>query len=349
MNESQLQQKVPQLLRAALPQAHIKLRHGPQRTTNDGLTGPDLIAEFTVGGKTKRLLIEVKVPGYPSSLLQAFQALQLASKHQRGYPVVVTDTLSERGAQLAKEAGIGFLDLAGNCWLNLGEVYVDKTAHTRLSRPPAELRRLFSPKATRVIRTLLEGHSKAWEVVKLAAASQVSIGHAYKVTHKLLQQGFLVQEQHLVRLREPGTLLDAWAQQYRIEPTTVQSFYTEIKEPATVMIRVAQVAKERKLTYAFTLHAGASLIAPFTRFTDIHFYLKEPLSDELLQALKLERIEFGGTVHVIQPYDEGVLRHLQHFNEIPVVCKTQLYLDLFQHPTRGREAADFLRREHMKL
>lgn len=349
MTESQLQQKVPQLLRAALPQAHITLRHGPQRTTNGGLSGPDLIAEFTVGGKTKRLLIEVKVPGYPSSLLQAFQALQLVAKRQRGYPVVVTDALSERGAQLAKEAGVGFLDLAGNCWLNLGEVYVDKTAPTRLSRAPAELRRLFSPKATRVIRTLLEEPSKTWEIVKLAAASQVSIGHAYKVTHKLLQQGFLVQEQHLVRLREPATLLDAWAQQYRIDPPTVQSFYTEVKDPTTVMAHVAQIAKERHLTCAFTLHAGASLIAPFTRFTDVHCYLKEPLSDDLLKALQLERIEFGGTVHVIQPYDEGVLHHLQHLNEIPVVCKTQLYLDLFQHPTRGREAADFLRREHLKM
>ena len=348
MNESQLQQKVPRLLREALPHARVKIRHGPHRT-NGGLSRPDLIAEFTVGGKTKRLLIEVKVPGYPSSLLQAFQVLQLACKHERGYPVVVTDALSEQGARLAKEAGVGFLDLAGNCWLNLGEIYVDKTAHARLSRPPAELRRLFSPKATRVIRTLLEEPSKTWEIVKLATAAQVSIGHAYKVTHKLLQQGFLVQEQRLVRLREPGTLLDAWAQQYRIDPAAVQSFYTQVKDPTTVIAHVANIAREQHLTCAFTLHAGASLIAPFTRFTDVHFYLKEPLSDDLLKALKLERIEFGGTVHVLQPYDEGVLHHLQHLNEIPVVCTTQLYLDLFQHPTRGREAADFLRREHLKL
>lgn len=349
MRESQLQQRVPALLQAALPHAHIKLRQGPRRPLNGGVSGPDLIAECTVGGKTKRLLIEVKIPGYPSSLLQAFQVLQWARKSHGGYPVVVTDTLSERGARLAKEAGVGFLDLAGNCWLNLGEVYIEKTANVRLNRPPAELRRLFSPKATRVIRALLETHTQSWEVVKLAAASQVSIGHAYKVTQKLLQQGFLVQAQRLVRLREPGALLDAWAQQYRIDPTTVQSFYTQVNDPAAVMAHVTRIAKERYLTCAFTLHAGASLIAPFTRFTDVHFYLKEPLSESLLQALTLERIEFGGTVHVMQPYDEGVLHSLQHLSEIPVVCTTQLYLDLFQHPTRGQEAAAFLRRERLKM
>lgn len=349
MNGFQLQQRVPELLRTALPHAHIRVRRWPHRATNGGMRDPDLIAECTVRGKTKRLLIEVKVPGYPSSLLQAFQVLQWAGKHQRGYPVVVTDILSERGARLAKEAGIGFLDLAGNCWLNLGEIYIEKTAHASLSRLPTELRRLFSPKATRVIRTLLEEHPKVWEVVKLAAASQVSVGHAYKVTDKLLQQGFSVQEKRRVRLREPGALLDAWAQQYRIDPATVQSFYTQVKDPAAVMAHVARMAKEQHLMCAFTMHAGASLVAPFTRFTDVHFYLKEPLTDTLLKALNLERIDFGGTVHVIQPYDEGVCHYLQHLNDTPVVCKTQLYLDLFQYPTRGQEAADFLRRERMKI
>ncbi|MBI4342293.1 MAG: hypothetical protein HY599_02875, partial [Candidatus Omnitrophica bacterium] len=290
------------------------------------MRGPDLIAEFTVGGKMRRLLIEVTVPGYPSSLLQAFQVLQWACKSQRGYPVVVTDALSERGVRLAKEAGVGVLDLAGNCWLNLGELYIEKTAHAHVSRPPGELRRLFSPKATRVIRTLLEEHRKAWEIVKLAAASAVSVGHAYKVAQKLLQQGFLTQERKQVRLREPGALLDTWAQQYRIDPAAVQSFYTGVKDPAAATAHVANVAKERHLACAFTLHAGDSLVAPFTRLTDVHVYLTDPLSDDLLHALQLERIEFGGTVHVIQPYDEGVFQHLQRLNEIPVVCKTQLYL-----------------------
>jgi len=31
------------------------------------------------------------------------------------------------------------------------------------------------------------------------------------------------------------------------------------------------------------------------------------------------------------------------------VCNTQLYLDLFQYPTRGKEAAEFLRKERMKI
>ena len=115
------------------------------------------------------------------------------------------------------------------------------------------------------------------------------------------------------------------------------------------MAQIAQATSKEDVTCAFTLHAGASLVAPFTRFPDVHVYLKEPLTDTLLQAMQLERIELGGTVHVIAPYDEGVLHHRQLLDQLPVVCNMQLYLDLFQHPTRGKEAAEFLRKERMKI
>jgi len=363
MNEAKLEHQVPELLRAVLPHGKVTVRHSPAVRTDAGLRRPDLIAEVTVGGRTKRLLIEVKSPGYPMQLLQAFQVLQWAREKQKGYPVVVTDAISARGASLAREAGVGYLDLAGNCWLNLGDIYIDKTspqplvrqgaamlpARVHVVRPSGELRRLFSRKATRVIRALLEQPANRWDVVKLAAASGVSVGHAYKVTRALLTQGFLIQEQHQVRLRDPGALLDAWAVEYRIDPAAIQSFYTPLKDPAAVMAKIAQAAADQQLTCAFTLHAGASFVAPFTRFTDVHCYLKEPLSDALLQAMQLERIELGGTVHVITPYDEGVLHHRQMLERLPVVCNMQLYLDLVQHPTRGKEAAEFLRKERMKI
>src|SRR3989338_7620655 len=203
MNEAKLEHQVPQLLRAVLPQGKVTVRHSPAVRTEAGLRRPDLIADVTVGGRTKRLLIEVKSPGYPMQLLQAFQVLQWAHEKQKGYPVVVTDAISARGASLAREAGGGYLDLAGNCWLNLGEIYIDKTSPSpqrqvispkgipsaeafgtptvSVARPRGELRRLFSRKATRVIRTLLEHPAKSWQVAALAKASHVSIGHPYKV------------------------------------------------------------------------------------------------------------------------------------------------------------------------
>jgi len=349
MDEKGLIQRVPQLIKETLPFARAKLQREPRLKEEGESFHPDLVVDLKAHGETKRLIIEVKSLGYPSQLLQAISLLKRMTERVKGYPVIVTDQISERGIALIKEAGMGYFDLAGNCYLNLGEIYIEKAAKEKIKRPAGELQRLFSRKATRVIRTLLEFHERPWEIVKLAKASQVSVGHAYKVTQKLIQQGFLTEEKGEVRLKDAGKLLDAWADQYRIEPSKVQSFYTELKDPQKLMSQITQVAKKRKSTCAFTLHAGESLVAPFTRFSEIHFYFGEEITDSFVKECGLERIEFGGTVHLIEPYDEGVFHYLQVIDGIPVVCHTQLYLDLFQHPTRGREAAEFLRRQKMKI
>ena len=59
MNEAKLEHRVPELLRAVLPQGKVTVRHSPTVRTDAGLRRPDMIAEVTVGGRTKRLLIEV--------------------------------------------------------------------------------------------------------------------------------------------------------------------------------------------------------------------------------------------------------------------------------------------------
>ena len=350
MTEKELQKEVPRILKEALPFAQIRVKRQGGGTGGRAVPlTPDMLVEFKTGGKTRKLLLKVKSLGYPSHLLQAIPMLKRAAEKVGGYPVIITDQVSERGAALAKESGVGYLDLAGNCYLNMGEIYIEKTAKEKLNRPSGELRRLFSRKATRVIRTLLELHDKSWEVIKLARESLVSVGHAYKVSEKLLQQGFLVEEQKKIRLKDAGKLFDAWADQYRIDNSKVHSFYTDLKDPKKLMSHISQVAKEKKFACAFTLHAGESIVAPFTRFTEVHFYLGEAISDDVLKDFGLEKIEFGGTVHIIEPYDEGVFHHQQVIDEIPIVSNTQLYLDLFQYPARGKEAAEFLRREKMKI
>jgi len=349
MNKDELKSKVPKLLGEILPfggtephiQSHIKM---PQ-----DMVSPDMVVKFRVSGRMRQLVIEVKPLGYPSQLLQALAPLKKAAERLKGYPMIITDSISERGASLLKDAGVCYIDLCGNCYLKIDGMYIEKSGKEKAKRPSGELRRLFSTKATRIIRTLLEFHKKPWEAVKLAEASKVSVGHAYKVTKKLIEQGFLTEEKHKLHLIDAGKLLDAWAEQYKINPSSIRSFYTGLKDTSKFMANIAQAAKRKKLTCAFTLHAGESLVAPFTRFTDVHFYLCEPVSDSILEAFNLERIEFGGTVHIIEPYDGGVFQHLQAINSIPVVCNTQLYLDLFQYPTRGKEAAKFLREQKMEI
>lgn len=62
-----------------------------------------------------------------------------------------------------------------------------------------------------------------------------------------------------------------------------------------------------------------------------------------VDALDLHIVEFGGNVHLLQPYDEGVFYQLRKPEGIAVVGNIQLYLDLYNYPARGREQAEFMR------
>jgi hypothetical protein len=53
----------------------------------------------------------------------------------------------------------------------------------------------------------------------------------------------------------------------------------------------------------------------------------------------------GGNVFLVEPYDQGVFYGIQRRNGIAIASSVQLYVDLFNYPARGREAADHLRSE----
>ena len=57
--------------------------------------------------------------------------------------------------------------------------------------------------------------------------------------------------------------------------------------------------------------------------------------------------EADGTLHILEPYDRGVLHGAYEKGGLKVVCLPQLYADLVHYERRGREQAEHLRREAM--
>jgi len=52
----------------------------------------------------------------------------------------------------------------------------------------------------------------------------------------------------------------------------------------------------------------------------------------------------GGNVFLVEPYDEAVFYKVQQRKGVWVVSNVQLYVDLYNYPARGREAAEHLRK-----
>ena len=86
------------------------------------------------------------------------------------------------------------MDLAGNCRLVFDRIFIERVAFPRPDAHQRPLRSLFSPKASRVLRVLLEDPRRAWPLTALASEAKVSLGQAFKVKQRLLDQELAAQE-----------------------------------------------------------------------------------------------------------------------------------------------------------
>ncbi|GFP21175.1 hypothetical protein HKBW3S06_00401 [Candidatus Hakubella thermalkaliphila] len=321
----------------------------------------DLVFDVQINKTRKKLVCEVKSVGQPRYLYQAIGQLKLGiSAEKDAYPIIVAPYISERGRNICKEAGVGFIDLQGNVFLKFNSILIDvqqvgvkdrAMGIDRVSVKKMEkrtLRRLFSPVSSRVIRVMLENSKEVWTLRALSTEAEASLKQTYLVTNTLDEEGFVDKKRGAITLTRPGELLDLWASSYNITINEIQTFYSFEKNPTSLMKKASALAREKGLKYAFTLHAGASLVAPFVRFTDVHFYLAGSRGF-WVKELDLRPVEYGGSVHLIIPYDKGVFYNRQIVGDMVTVSNTQLYLDLHNYPARGKEQADFLRAQKLSF
>lgn len=307
----------------------------------------DLALKVRTAGTTQRIICEVKSVGEPRYLAQAIASLtRTTQKDSSLYPLVVAPYISPEGRRLCREAKVGYLDLAGNAFLRFDGVLIDRASPNPPPRAKTRLRRLFAPKSSRIIRALLEQPGEKWTLARLAEEATVSLRTAHLVINALEEKAFVEKRRGAIMLQKPGELLDLWAQDYNVEKNRRHTFYTFVRSPSELAAKLCAHAVSKKETVALTLHSGAAFVAPFVRSPDVHAYFRGD-RDRLVKALDLRPVESGGTVHLLEPYDEGVFYRMQSIRGVHVVCNTQLYLDLINYPARGREQAEALRRQKL--
>lgn len=309
----------------------------------------DFVAKVRVGRVRKILLGEVKSCGQPRYLRQAiaqFRESGIAS--DSAYFVIAAPYFSLRGLEICRRHKVGCVDLVGNCHLEFDGVYIQRIVEEKPKPVRRMLKSLFSPVSSRIVRAMLEEPERTWKLTELAEATGASLGQTYNLSEKLALEGFARKSARGgVTLTDPAGLLDTWREEYDVAVLNeVHSFHSLERDPAQLMARVKQAAERLGAKYAFTLHAGASLVAPYVRFNDVHFYIgADP--NVWAEELGLHTVEFGGNVHLLRPYDEGVFYRLRSLQGMAVVGNIQLYLDLYKYPARGREQADFLREKEI--
>jgi hypothetical protein len=313
----------------------------------------DLIVQAEIKDrKTYFLIFEIISMGQPRYVRMAVNQLQtIKASGREYYGVLGASYVSEESKQICLDAGIGFLDLSGNCFFQFDNVYIDIKGNPNPYPNRRPLKALFSQKSTRAIRVLLCHSNKVWTVKDLSIESSISIGHASNIKKRLLEYEYIdeVKAQRGVsfKLKNPETLLKKWAEMYTYKMNRAKNYYS-LDSVKDIEEKIARYCDLNNIQYAFTLTSGSALVSPALRYNVVFVYILNSI-ETLAHSLNLKIVSTGSNVNLLEPYDAGVLYGAQEINGEKVVSDIQLYLDLQSYSGRGDEAAKSLFDNRLKI
>jgi len=328
---------------------------------------PDLLFLVTKSDKTIMIGVECKPlslgePRYVRSAIQQLKEpkniqlavqqlkkfIKLAGQDISVYGVVAAPCISEESSSICRENGMGYIDLAGNCFLNFDGIYIERKGFQNGETKKRPLKSIFSPRAGRILRVMLSDPKKSWKMQELSNEAKVSLGLAFKVKEKLLDMEYGKEEKSGVSVARPEELLEKWSEYYSFRKNKAYDYFT-LEDIRDVELKISKYCKEKQISYALALFSGLALVAPFARYTRGFVYVKDrERIQEIADAVGLKKVDSGPNFTILEPYDEGVFYGAREINDITVSSDIQLYLDLIGYKGRGEESAKFLFEQRIK-
>lgn len=306
-----------------------------------GGTGPDLAIEINAPPQRKRLVIETKNRGEPRLARAAVNELVLYREPLKDvYCIFVAPYVSPRAAEICRKQNVGYIDLSGNCRLSFDGIFIEREGRPNTFAEKRDLRTLYSPRASRVLRALLCEPDRRWKVAELAGVSEVSLGTVSNVKKLLADREWLETGKEGLTLRRPLELLTEWSESYSFRQNEPKDYYS-LKPPGETESALADVCESKNVKYALTSFSAAARMAPAVRYQRTVAYVAASL-EETASVLGLRKVSSGANVTLLRPYDEGVFFATGEYDGIRTVCPVQAYLDLVMLKSRGEEAAKAL-------
>lgn len=322
----------------------------------------DRLAQVTAGDRKWTLVVEEKRLGQPRKVRTAALQLERYLKHlpedTPRYGVLLAPFISEESAKICEEAGIGYADLAGNARLSFDQVFIETRSPENPFREKRETRSLFAPRATRVLRVLLQGPLRPWKVTELAKSAQVSLGLVSAVRQELLARewaaedvlweklsGGVSRQVRGIQITKPNAVLEAWGKADDWEKRTRTHEYSVlVNEPLELAEKLKDALADEPPV--FTQWFAGWLRHPYTTPVIVTAYVKKFPDESLLKEKLLGRrvTGGGGRLRLVLPKDEGVLHPQQTAQGFQLVSDVQIYLDLQRAGLRAEEQAEELKR-----
>lgn len=296
--------------------------------------GPEFRAE--VG--TEKLRLGLRPILHPSR--------RLVEERPAGGELLVCPHIAEPLATDLRKAGIPHADLNGRLFLTGATGLVDIRPGEIRYRSPKKGPDPFSPKASRILRSLLSRRGAEVTQEELAKQTGASRALVSQVLSQLAEEGWVRQlsssapgRPGCYQLADFDGLLDAWARrdEWR-QRVAIHEYSVLSNNPGEIGRKLVDAVGNEAV--AFTQWFAAWLRRPHTTSPVVSAYAKKR---HVLEIAPARRVSSGGNLWLLVPEDEGVWQDGREIEGFPLVSDVQIYLDLLQVGQRGPETAAELR------
>ncbi len=351
MKTNEIKKKFFQNLPFLMPDFKIQKEAGGRKSVSQNF---DVSFKICLpNGSECSLVCDIKSLLQPRLVREAAAILkEKAAKLREVYPILITTFLSDRTKELLKKEGVGYIDLVGNYFLSFKNIYIEKSVDKNSLVEKRKLKTIFKPVSSRILRVLLSEPKRKWKILELSKISNVSLGQTSNVCRRLLDESYFQKDKKgFYILCDPGKILDEWSESYAYTNNEKMMYYSFEQNQEKLIKNIREASERKNLKYALTLLSGGAFVAPFIRgISGVQMYIEDSESlSEWVRLLDLRSVESGGNLSIYIPYDKGVFYKAQKVKEIDIVNNIQLYLDLYNYPTRGKEQAEFLRKNKIKF
>jgi hypothetical protein len=298
------------------------------------LTSPD--------GATATLVIEAKQELQPGEVARLATA---AERHavQCGATgaLVVAPFLSSRTQTLLKDAGISYLDQAGNVRITLERPAMFLYTKGADESPFPELRPVHSlkgPAAGRVVRGLCD-LKPPYGVEDFSKRTTTSLGTVSRYFTFLADEAFVTREP-----RGPVTsvdwpaLLRRWAEDYQFLSSNTWRSYLDPRGLLSVKSKLATLRQK----YAITGSMVAAEIAPFAPTRLATIYVEH--IGAAAEQLGLRPVDSGSNVILAEPFNAVVFERTTLIDGLRAAALSQVAADLLTGPGRSSSEGEELLR-----
>jgi hypothetical protein len=309
-----------------------------------GGSGKQPVIHVKAGTDLYRLFVETRVNGQPRYVREAVAHLLMKSGQSRGntYPVFAAPFISESSAEICRQVGAGYMDLAGNCRLAFGGIYVERQGRPNRFVTRRSLRSLYQSRSSRVLRTLLFDPLLVWKLTDLSMASGVSIGQVFNVKKALIDREWALFDKGGLRLTQPEKVLQDWGDHYAHDRNLSFDFYSPADLSQTES-RLARYLSGKGFRYALTSLSAYARMVPEADYGRVYVYIDADRDTDVAQTAKdlnFKPVLKGANATLLMPHDDGVFFGAREMEEMTVVSPVQAYLDLKSAGDAGTKAAE---------